>query len=73
MSIRILLADDHTIMQAGLCALIEKESDMKIIAEAVNGRETEKLSAGRLPHVVIMDISMPDLNGIRHGLTSLQH
>ncbi len=64
MSIRILLADDHTIMQAGLRALLEKESDMEIIAEAVNGREAVKLSADLLPHVVIMDISMPDLNGI---------
>ncbi len=64
MSIRILLADDHTIMQAGLRALLEKESDMEIIAEAANGREAVKLSASLLPHVVIMDISMPDLNGI---------
>ena len=64
MSIRIILADDHTIMQAGLRSLLEKEEDIEVVAEAQDGRDAVKLSKELLPHVVIMDISMPHLNGI---------
>ena len=64
MGIRILLADDHAIMQAGLRALLEKEPDMEVIAEAANGREAVKLSVELQPDVVVIDISMPDLNGV---------
>jgi len=64
MSIRILLADDHTIMQEGLRALLEKEPDMEVIAEARNGREAASLAVKFRPDVVILDISMPRLNGM---------
>jgi len=64
MSIRILLADDHTIMQAGLRALLEKESDMEVVAEAKNGWEAVRMATQLRPDVVIIDISMPDLNGM---------
>jgi len=64
MEITVILADDHTIIRDGLRTLIESQSGMKVIAEAENGRETIKLAKELQPNVVIMDISMPDLNGI---------
>jgi len=64
MSIRILLADDHTIMQEGLRTLLEKESDMEIVAEAQDGRTAVQLARELAPDLVIMDISMRFLNGI---------
>ena len=64
MSLRILLADDHRIMREGLRSLLEKQPDMEVIAEAENGRTTVRLSRELKPDVVIMDIAMPDLNGI---------
>ncbi len=64
MSIKILLADDHRIMRSGLHSLLDKEPDMEVVAEAENGRMTVQLARKLSPDVVIMDISMPDLNGI---------
>ena len=64
MNIKILLADDHKIMREGLRALIEKHSDMSVIGEADDGRTTVRLAHELLPDIVIMDISMPDMNGI---------
>ncbi|MEW6214862.1 MAG: response regulator transcription factor, partial [Nitrospirota bacterium] len=64
MSIRILLADDHKIVLDGLHALLEKQPGMEVVAEAEDGRKTVQLVQKLLPDVVIMDIAMPDLNGI---------
>lgn len=64
MSIRIILADDHKIVRKGLMALIEKQPSMKVIAEAEDGRATVQLVREMLPDVVIMDVAMPDMNGI---------
>jgi len=64
MSIRILLADDHKITREGLRSLISKQSDMKVVAEAENGRDAVGLAKELRPDVIIMDVSMPDLNGI---------
>lgn len=64
MSIKILLADDHKILREGLRALLEKHSDIKIVAEADNGRTAVQLAKELSPDIVIMDITMPDLNGI---------
>ncbi len=64
MSIRILLADDHRIVRDGLKTLLEKQSDMEVVAEAEDGRTTVNLAKKLLPDIVIMDITMPDLNGI---------
>jgi two-component system, NarL family, response regulator NreC len=61
---RILLADDHKIVRDGLRALLEKQSGMSVIAEADNGRATVRLARALRPDLVIMDIGMPDLNGI---------
>jgi DNA-binding NarL/FixJ family response regulator len=64
MSIRILLADDHKILREGIKSLIEKQSDMQVIGEADNGRETVRLVRELSPDIVVIDISMPDMNGI---------
>jgi DNA-binding NarL/FixJ family response regulator len=63
-NIRIILADDHKIVRDGLKTLIEKERDMEVVAEAEDGRMTVKLAKKFSPDVVIMDITMPDMNGI---------
>jgi len=63
-SLKILLADDHRIMREGLRSLLEKRPDMEVIAEAENGRTTVQLSRRFKPDVVLMDIIMPDLNGV---------
>jgi DNA-binding NarL/FixJ family response regulator len=62
--IRLLLADDHTILRAGLRSLIEAEPDMCVIAEADEGRTAVKLACQLEPDVAIMDIAMPLLNGL---------
>ena len=64
MSIRILLVDDHKITRDGLCALIENQPGMDVVGEAENGRDAVKLADELDPDVIIMDISMPELNGI---------
>jgi two-component system response regulator NreC len=64
MSIRILLADDHKITRQGLRSLLDKLPDMEVIAEAEEGRTAVHLTRELVPDVVIMDVSMPDLNGM---------
>ncbi len=64
MATRILLADDHELFLSGLLALLEKESDMEVIAEAKDGREACRKAEELSPDLVLMDISMPGLNGI---------
>ena len=64
MSIKILLADDHKIVSDCLKPLIDKQPDMMVVGEAENGRMVVALAQKLNPNVVIMDISMPDLNGI---------
>ena len=64
MTIKIVLADDHQIVRQGLRTLLAAEPDMKVLGEADNGRAILKLVQELSPQVVIMDISMPDLNGI---------
>jgi DNA-binding NarL/FixJ family response regulator len=64
MSIRIIIADDHEIVRNGLRSLIEKELDIEVMAEADNGRTAVRIALELTPDVVIMDIAMPDLNGI---------
>jgi len=64
MSTKILLADDHKITREGLRSLIEKQSDMEVVAEAEDGHTAVRLVRKVSPDVAIMDVSMPDLNGI---------
>ena len=64
MAIRILLADDHRIVREGLKSLIVQDKEMSVVAEAENGRTTVSLARKLTPDIIIMDIGMPDLNGI---------
>jgi DNA-binding NarL/FixJ family response regulator len=64
MSITILLADDHRILREGLRSLIEKQADMEVGGEAEDGRQAMRLARELSPDVAVVDISMPDLNGI---------
>jgi two-component system, NarL family, response regulator NreC len=61
--IRVLIAEDHKTVLRGLKMIINAETDMEVIGEARNGREAIRLAQELLPDIVIMDISMPELNG----------
>lgn len=62
--LRIFLADDHMVVREGLKTLINAQPDMEVVGEADNGRETLKRAIELTPDVVVMDISMPEMNGI---------
>jgi DNA-binding NarL/FixJ family response regulator len=62
--IRILLADDHAVVRDGLRALLEKQPDMAVSGEASDGREAVRIAEEDAPDVVVMDIAMPNMNGI---------
>jgi RNA polymerase sigma factor (sigma-70 family) len=64
MGVKILVADDHRIMRDGLRSLIAKQSGMEVVAVAENGRTAIKLTRKHKPDVIVMDINMPDMNGI---------
>ncbi|MGI5819740.1 MAG: response regulator [Armatimonadota bacterium] len=64
MKYRVVLADDHQVIREGLRNLIDDQSDMEVVAEASNGREAIDLCHEMKPDVVVMDVAMPDLNGI---------
>ena len=64
MPITILLADDHRMIREGLRALLEHQSDMKVVAEADNGRSAAELARRHKPSVAVLDLAMPHLNGI---------
>ena len=63
--IRVLLAEDHGTVRAGLRLLIEKEPDMEVVGEAADGRAAKLLALKLLPDVVLMDISMPGVDGLQ--------
>ena len=64
MDIKLFLADDHHIVRAGLRSLLEKEPDMQVVGEADNGRELLEKLQELSPDVVVMDVAMPDMNGM---------
>lgn len=64
MSITVVLADDHAVVRDGLRLLLEAHQDIKVIGQAANGRQTLQLAQDLCPDVVILDIAMPELNGI---------
>lgn len=64
MATTIILADDHKLMREGLKYLLEKQSDMDVVAEADNGRQALELTLEHQPDLVIMDVNMPELDGI---------
>jgi DNA-binding NarL/FixJ family response regulator len=64
MTMKILLADDHEIMREGICALLRKHPEMEVIGQAADGRSAVDMVKQLQPDVVVMDIGMPNLNGI---------
>jgi len=64
MTTRVLLADDHRILRQGLRSLLSAQEDFEIIGEADDGRTAVEMAERLSPHVIVMDIGMPDLNGI---------
>lgn len=63
--LRIILAEDHETVRAGIKLLVNSQTDMEVIGEASNGSEAIKQSQKLLPDVLVMDISMPELNGLK--------
>ncbi|MGI9335666.1 MAG: response regulator [Gammaproteobacteria bacterium] len=64
MSTKVIIADDHKILREGLRAVLDGAGDIEVVGEADNGRETVRLVKRLNPDVVVMDVAMPDLNGI---------
>ncbi|MGD8752717.1 MAG: response regulator transcription factor, partial [Anaerolineales bacterium] len=62
--IRVLIADDHTIVRSGIRLLMESQADIEVVGEALNGEEAVKMVSDLQPDVVLMDISMPNLDGM---------
>jgi two-component system response regulator NreC len=61
---RILLADDHAVTRAGLRLLLERQPNIEVVGEAENGRELVELATALTPDIAVVDIAMPNLNGI---------
>jgi DNA-binding NarL/FixJ family response regulator len=66
--IKVILADDHAVVRDGLHFLLEAQSDISVLGDASNGREAIRLASQLQPDVVVMDIAMPELNGIEATL-----
>lgn len=63
-TLRVMLADDHAVLRAGLKLMVDREPDMTVVAEAVDGRQAVDLAADSGADVLVMDVAMPGLNGI---------
>jgi DNA-binding NarL/FixJ family response regulator len=64
LKLRVLLAEDHQLVRQGLRSMLENESDIEVVAEAVNGEEAVELAKKWRPKIVVMDIGLPRLNGL---------
>ena len=73
MKLRILIADDHEVVRRGLCALLQAREGWEICAEAKDGREAVEKAAQLKPDVVILDVGMPNLNGLAATRQLTQH
>jgi len=62
--ISVLIADDHTIVRSGVRLLLEAETDIRVVGEALNGREALELTESLQPDIVLMDITMPEMDGL---------
>lgn len=61
---RVLIVDDHNLVRAGIRALLEKQSNLEVVGEADNGRQALKMVTEHRPDIVLLDIAMPELNGL---------
>ena len=73
MTIRVFLADDHAVLREGLRLILESQPDIHIVGEAADGREAVRQVQELLPHVVLMDIAMGELNGIEATAQIVKH
>jgi len=64
MTIRVMLADDHAVVRDGLRMVLEAQSDIEVVGEASNGREAIRLAKRLRPDIAMLDVAMPELNGI---------
>lgn len=64
MTAKVIIADDHKIMRDGIKSMLEKQRDIETIAEATDGRTTVELAIKLKPDVIIIDVAIPDINGI---------
>src|SRR5688500_15847054 len=62
--VRLLLADDHELIRAGLRQLLEREKDFEVVAEASDGREAVALAAKTKPDIAVLDVNMPEVDGL---------
>ncbi|MEW5772432.1 MAG: response regulator transcription factor [Thermodesulfobacteriota bacterium] len=62
--IRILVVDDHTLVRQAVSAMLDMQDDMQVVGDASTGREAVELCVSRQPQVVVMDVTMPDMNGV---------
>ena len=62
--IRVMIVDDHALMREGVAALINSQTDMTLVAEAATGQDAIRLHAEHRPHVTVVDLALPDLDGI---------
>ena len=62
--IRILIADDHSLVRKSIRVLLESQKDMEVVATAVNGQEAVQLAQDHAPDIIVMDINMPQMDGI---------
>ena len=62
--IRVLVVDDHTIVRDGICALLRLAGDIEVVGEAANGREALEMVRKLMPDVILIDIAMPNMNGL---------
>jgi len=62
--IRLMVIDDHPVLRQGVAALVEDEPDIKIIAQASNGREAVQLFREHKPEITLMDLQMPEMSGL---------
>ena len=62
--IRVLVVDDHTVVRAGICRLLESEPDIEVVADTGSGHEAVRLSRQKKPDVVVLDYGLPDLDGL---------
>jgi two-component system response regulator NreC len=71
MTIRVLIADDHAILRAGLCALIDAQKDMQVVGEAIDGNEAVIKAVATKPDVLLLDLSMPNHSGL-HAIPAIR-
>jgi two-component system NarL family response regulator len=73
MKIKVLVVDDHALLRQGVRQVLELEDDIEVVAEASGGRQAIELQQALRPQVVVLDISMPDLNGVEVAATMKKH